>query len=1112
MSALPTGTVTFLFTDIEGSTRRWDRFPDAMPYALERHDAILRRAIEGRSGHVFKTVGDAFYAAFASAGAGILAATEAQRALSDQDWSAFAPGFSSLRVRMGLHTGEAMERDGDYFGQTLNRVARITSAGHGGQVLLSNVTASLVRAHLPPGLTLRDWGEHRLRDLRRTEHLYQLVDPTLPKVDEPPRSAGILHPRDRVHVEAAGPQGSLPEGDPWSRLELALRSETESIRLTPAEAIAMARRRPSDWREWRLGRVAEWSQPRFRLDGRFVDLTLLVDTGEEAVQGRWQAREDRFTSLEALLTAVADPAIVVLGPPGSGKSTLLRHLELDLAIEGLRSESAREDARRVSFFVALSSHAPSQAGPAAPPGDWLAARWRTRYPAQPRLEQLLAEGRMTLLLDGLNELPAASPRELRARVRSWKAWLQQLVATWPGNRVIFSCRSLDYSQPLSTPELRVPQARIEALTDAQVRDFMAVYSPGHWREVWQALNGRPQLALLRSPYFLALLLEQVEAAGKLPAGRAELFTGFVRQALRREILRGSPLFEPGALLTHRDLRRVVGWKWHSRYDLPERGILIPKLAGLAKAMQGANEADGRARLRIDLDLALDLLDSKNDAQIVAAGEALAVLDEDEATDELMYVHQLVQEYFAARELAREPEPDLVRSEWRAARMRPPLDALIDALDPADPLPGPPQSGWEEPTLLATAMADDPVRYLKGVAGANLALAGRAAAQPDLKPRLPDDLLDRLRRSLVQRSRDPAADLRARIACGDAVGDLGDPRFQRRLGPHGAYLLPPLVDIQAGTYPIGDNRPIAHAGGTTRAHQPSHRVEIAAFSIGRFPVTNAEWRCFLEAGGYEDDRWWDTQAGRDWRRGVGTAAGIHAGLRHWLARVRAEPELLERFAAQGTFDEAMRERWRRRLALGEAELAADLRAQYPERRFAEPALWHDDRFNRPTRPVVGICWHEARAYLRWLAEQSGRPFRLPTEVEWEAAARGLTGRAYAHGETFDAHRGNTAEAHVRQSTPVGVFPEGDTPEGTADLCGNVFEWTSSGYGQGFGTLDYPYPYDPADGREQAEASPDLCRVARGGSWFDDRSNARAVFRDALHPAVRNFAGGMRVVMG
>ena len=158
--APPSGTVTFLFTDIEGSTRRWEVDPEAMRSAVARHDELLRSAIEDHGGFIFATGGDGFAAAFATAADAVATAEAAQAALADLD---------GISVRMGLNTGEAHERDGNYFGPALNRTARLMGAGHGGQVLLSGVTAELL-----PGLSLRSLGEHRLRDLGTPIQVFQL--------------------------------------------------------------------------------------------------------------------------------------------------------------------------------------------------------------------------------------------------------------------------------------------------------------------------------------------------------------------------------------------------------------------------------------------------------------------------------------------------------------------------------------------------------------------------------------------------------------------------------------------------------------------------------------------------------------------------------------------------------------------------------------------------------------------------------------------------------------------------------------------------------------------------------------------------------------------------
>jgi predicted ATPase/class 3 adenylate cyclase len=185
MSGLP--TVTFLFTDVEGSTKLWERGPEAMSRALSRHDELLREAVEAHGGFVFKTVGDAFYVAFSSAPEAVEAALEAQRSLLAEKWEQTGP----LKVRLALHTGTAEERDGDYFGPTLNRVARLLSAGHGGQVLLSLSTQELVRDQLPLGAGLRDLGVRRLKDLFGPEHVFQLTAPGLPSSFPPLKTLDV---------------------------------------------------------------------------------------------------------------------------------------------------------------------------------------------------------------------------------------------------------------------------------------------------------------------------------------------------------------------------------------------------------------------------------------------------------------------------------------------------------------------------------------------------------------------------------------------------------------------------------------------------------------------------------------------------------------------------------------------------------------------------------------------------------------------------------------------------------------------------------------------------------------------------------------------------------
>ncbi|MDQ3653785.1 MAG: adenylate/guanylate cyclase domain-containing protein [Chloroflexota bacterium] len=219
MPDLPQGTVTFLFTDIAGSTRLWQAHHDAMTVAYARHDAILRETIAGQGGVVYKTIGDAFQVAFPTARSAVTAALTAQQALQAEAWPLPEP----LRVRMALHTGAVdPDPDGDYRSPVLNRLGRLLGAGHGGQVLLSLATMELSRDHLPADVRTSDLGEHQLKDLLQPERIHQLLHPNLAN-DFPPLVTLTTRPhnlpRQPTHFWGASPTWRglrIPSGKPPS--------------------------------------------------------------------------------------------------------------------------------------------------------------------------------------------------------------------------------------------------------------------------------------------------------------------------------------------------------------------------------------------------------------------------------------------------------------------------------------------------------------------------------------------------------------------------------------------------------------------------------------------------------------------------------------------------------------------------------------------------------------------------------------------------------------------------------------------------------------------------------------------------------------------------------
>src|SRR2546430_439242 len=184
MAELPTGTVTFLFTDIEGSTQLLRELGDGYASVWKQHQLIIREALAAAGGAEVGTEGDSFFAAFSSAPGAVRAAVAAQRGLAAHAW----PAGYSVRVRMGLHTGDGVLSGSDYVGMDVHRAARIASAAHGGQLIVSEATRALIENSLPAGASLRDLGKHRLKDILQPEHLYDLVIEGLPAEFPPPRT------------------------------------------------------------------------------------------------------------------------------------------------------------------------------------------------------------------------------------------------------------------------------------------------------------------------------------------------------------------------------------------------------------------------------------------------------------------------------------------------------------------------------------------------------------------------------------------------------------------------------------------------------------------------------------------------------------------------------------------------------------------------------------------------------------------------------------------------------------------------------------------------------------------------------------------------------------
>ncbi|MFZ4986906.1 MAG: SUMF1/EgtB/PvdO family nonheme iron enzyme [Blastocatellia bacterium] len=827
-----------------------------------------------------------------------------------------------------------------------------------------------------------------------------------------------------------------------------------------------------------------------QLDERFVQLTLMTDKGESETQ-RWDRQALQSIADIIQLNQAKHPVMVILGAPGSGKSTILRRLALDYH----RAEIGA-GGNRLSFFAPLNRYAFESLERRVTPQEFLESEWKTAYEDTGRsLESLLKEGRLLLLLDAINEIKHSGQKEYGQLINLWRTFA--IDQQKRGNRIIFSCRSLDYSQPLSSEEMRVPNVEVQPLSPEKVGEFLQFYLPKRDREVLEQIKRNGTLDFYNNPYFLSLLCGLVGESGDIPKGRASLFTGYVRAAIKREM--NSELFTKESWLSDFDCRKLSQNKWANAYQLPVAGALPERLSHLAYEMQRSGQRRENKQVSIGLEQARGLIGSERPDKMIEGGVAISVLDLDIATEEVKYHHQLLQEYFAGRRLAGEPKAELVRVEWRASEVRPSLAETIAGLANGDPLPPPGQTGWEETTLAALPMSANPEGYVEQLMEQNLPLAARCAVSPEVK--ISEEIKKRIREGLIARTQEGKADLRARIAAGEALGLIGDPRFELHRSSRGECLLPPLAKIASGRYPIGDDQ-----SGIDR-ERPAHPVELPAFQIGVFPVTNREYAKFLDAGGYQDERWWDTPAALGWLRDGGSEGQKQAvrdarlnWQRNWTdeqirAMVRENRATEQQVEIYLWIRNSSDEDFERQL---EAEIPAGTL-------YRQPGFWEDATYNNPAQPVVGVSWYEARAYCNWLSWVTGDVYRLPSEVEFEAAARGMEGRRFSYGNEFDPARCNTFESHLRRPTPVGIF-DNWTPEGACDLTGNVWSWTSTIFDE----ERFSYPWQPDQRENPGDAG--SRRLVRGGSWDFGQDVARAAYRNYVRPAYRDLNFGCRVVGG
>jgi formylglycine-generating enzyme required for sulfatase activity len=825
--------------------------------------------------------------------------------------------------------------------------------------------------------------------------------------------------------------------------------------------------------------------------GRFDGLALL-QSAKPSVTRDVDAR-----AVSALEAAILNRHLVLTGEPGSGKSTFIDHLTHALALrrwECLPGWPERErNALPIPVILRDFTHwlgereKPVQAG-ANLLWDYIRhdlGQWQLSAAAGV-LEKALEDGRAVVLLDGLDEVPAddEAPADDETRLTLVKNSVQRFVERYRNNRHLVTCRVLSYQEPhWQLPERTFPDVELARFTAEQIDRFITAWYRevgSKWRRLSPAdipvLAGKLRRAVRRkelwrlapNPLLLTVMALVHSQKRELPEKRALLYDAAVDILLQDRApdkrLKAPQLRE---LLDEvdrdfNDLKAVLeqlAFDTHGGGAVrdAEDGAPIDTLTLLERvaALHPKESHDWAKRLLKSLELRSSLLLGRKNRvysfphrtfQEFLAGVHLARFAGDQFAREAARLAGELPTYW--REIVLLAVGYLVHSQIRDTG-KPRL--LVEDLCP-DNVPST-DLDWRKAWLAGDVLWEMGVNRVRDTTHGQR-------------------LLERVTNRLAALVEQGLLSARERAEAGDTLGRLGDPRSG--VGVILGTDIPDLVwvDIPAGPFTMGSREGDKDAYDDEK---PAHQVELPAFRIARYPITNAQYRPFVEDKGYHQEQWW-TEIGWAWRRG-------------------AEADL------SAIDDEDLRKRY------------AEWLAGRPAERRDRPFWWDDPQWGAATRPVVGVTWYEAAAYCRWLTARLRKEgklaenarVRLPNEAEWEKAARGSGGRRWPWGDDWEENRANTQEAGLGETSPVGLFPKGASPCGVHDMAGNVWEWTGSLCGRtSIRRPDYRYPYDPHDGCNVEDAN--ALFVVRGGSWYNDRRVARAAFRFGLLP------GGFLVFLG
>ncbi|MEK7728557.1 MAG: SUMF1/EgtB/PvdO family nonheme iron enzyme, partial [candidate division KSB1 bacterium] len=703
-------------------------------------------------------------------------------------------------------------------------------------------------------------------------------------------------------------------------------------------------------------------------------------------------------------------ALVLLGDPGSGKSTLLKHLALNAA-------NNFQQAKRVPILLPLAAYANAlKARPQMSLREFLPEFYKglQEFPENPAplFYEALQNGTALVLLDGLDEV--TNPEERSQVVHHVKNFY--LNHCHAENKFVITSRIVGYREaPLEATGithlsvLDFNKTQIEQFTKNWCSTYEIAHSgdtPKAQRDAEQekkrllrSIFGNPGVEKLAANPLLLTILALIHRQGtELPNRRAELYELYLTTLIK----------------TWNRARSLSGVSVGSMDDRETVKILAP----LAYWMH-ANRPSGTAR-RAELEriIANHFIERRKLSFEDAEREAERFLNDvrqfsgllaERGPDAYGFVHLTFEEYLAARHIIfqgqvnEQKSLELIRQHaydpvWR--------EVILLALGYLGLI-----ANEEEKTalLMRGLLHDQPAEDHRGE---NVELAGSALkdiGRPSVGEECWKEVIERLLFTMT----DSMPTILVRAKCGDVLGELGDPRLEKMEWcevPEGEFLMGysekefELVIQESKEFYTSQSweYPSESFEKWRRAALPQHSVFLPRFFICKFPITNQDFRSFLESGGYQEEKWW-----------------CNAGL-EWLKRSVEEEEKMNLHD------------WQRRHGR------------------VEPGYWHDANFGIPNRPVVGVTWYETMAYCAWLNDRlkmadlfpEGYEVRLPTEAEWEKAARGQDGRAWPWGNHWQHVLANTQELNLSTTCSVGMFCEAPSSYGVLDLAGNAKEWCRS----------------------------------------------------------------------